>query len=515
MTLAQLAALQPAERAEIARALDDDEAALALRSHRAFAESPHWCGRTLSPLMAAIMDAAEGRPVTTIDDAACVRHFGCTLDKLPRAARRLVAFRAGGRAGKTSRLIATKALHAALTVSLPTLAPGEKAVALLIAPDLVLAHQILGFVRGYAQDSPRLAAMVARDTADEIELIRPDGERVTIRVRAASGRGITGRGFVLVFFALDEAAFFRDASGGVVNDTEIHRAAVQRLAPDAQAWVGSTPWVQGVGLLEETLASDWGTHTHALCAQAPTRDLNPTWDADGSLERWMRETDPENAAREIDAVPLPSGTHQFLSREAVDAAFARGESLPQRGARRVGCTYTAGGDTGFRKNSSALSIVERAETEDGDRFRPALLEERKPQPGAPLVPKEVVGEFAGLMAGFGAEDLVTDAHEIDEVRAALAEHGMGAVLAPSPAEAFAALRLVLHEGRIDLPPNPRLRGQLRGVLVKPMPGGGTQVVLPRMPDGSHGDLAVALARAVWQAMLSETDDTIYRVKRRR
>ena len=118
MTRAQLAALQPAERAEIARALDDHDAAVALRTHRTFSESPQWCGLALSPLMAAIMDAAEGIRPTRIDDATCTRHFGCALDQLPRVARRLVAVRAGGRAGKTSRLMATKALHAALTVAL-------------------------------------------------------------------------------------------------------------------------------------------------------------------------------------------------------------------------------------------------------------------------------------------------------------------------------------------------------------------------------------------------------------
>lgn len=497
MSRAQLAALQPAERAEIARALDDHDAAVALRTHRTFSESPHWCGLTLSPLMAAIMDAAEGLRPARIDDATCTRHFGCTLDELPRVARRLVAIRAGGRAGKTSRLFATKALHAALTVPLPTLAPGERAVALLMAPDLKLAHQILGFARGYTVTSPRLGAMVARDTADEIELLRPDGQRVLVRVRAASGRGKGGRGFVLVFFGCDEAAFFRDEGSGVVNDTEIYRAAAQRLAPGAQAWLGSTPWVAGVGLLEETMASDFGSHTHALCAQAPTRALNPTWDEDGSLERWMRETDPDNAEREIDAIPFAAGSSLFFDKVTLDAATD--ERRPQDLAPEPGVTYGAAGDFAFRRNASALAIVRR----DGERYALALLDERQPTASTPLAPAAVVDDFAAPLTRFGVDEVATDSHERDDVSAEMARHDVTVTALPEgqagKAEQYLLTRRLLREGRLSLPKHPRLRAQLNAITSKPAPGGGLSIHSPRTPDGAHGDLVSALVGAVWKA----------------
>lgn len=503
MTRAQLAALSPAERTEIARALDGHEAALALRSHRAFAESPHWCGLTLSPLMAAIMDAAEGHRPTRIDDATCTRHFGCSLAELPRVARRLVAIRAGGRAGKTSRLMATKALHAALTVALPTLAPGEKAVALLMAPDLKLAHQILGFVRGYTVSSPRLGAMVARDTADEIELLRPDGQRVLIRVRAASGRGKGGRGFVLVFFGLDEAAFFRDEGSGVVNDTEIYRAAAQRLAPGAQAWVASTPWVAGVGLLEDTLASDFGSHTHALCAQAPTRALNPTWDEDGSLERWMRETDPDNAEREIDAVPFAAGSSTFFDKVTLDAATD--DRRPLDLAPVKGGLYGAAGDFAFRRNASALAIVQR----EVDRYALALLDERQPTASTPLSPAAVVDAFAAPLLRFDLAEVAADSHERDALAEEMARHDLTVTALPEgqsgKAEQYLFTRRLLREGRLTLPKHPRLRAQLVGITSKPAPGGGLSIHSPRTADGAHGDLVSALVGAVWKASQASLD----------
>jgi hypothetical protein len=130
----------------------------------------------------------------------------------------------------------------------------------------------------------------------------------------------------------------------------------------------STPWIEGVGVLEEELAGDWGKHTETLAVRGVgTRTLNPTWDPTGEIEAKERRTDPENAAREIDAKPLTAGSMQFFSREAIEAMFD--ESLPQITPPHVGTIAAAGGDTGFVKNSSALAIVER---DDAGEARPTF-----------------------------------------------------------------------------------------------------------------------------------------------
>lgn len=497
MTPARLAALAPAQRADLAAALDGHERAVALQSFRGFCESPHFLGLSLSPLMAAIMDAADGRPVTTIDDETARKHFGCVRAKLPRAARRLVAIRAGGRAGKSSRLLAPRAIYAALTVPLPTLAHGERAVALLMAPDLRLAHQTLGFVKGYCEASPTLRAMVTNTTADEVELRRPDGLPVVIRVRAASRGGRGGRGFVLVFAGLDEAAFFRDESSGVVNDTEIYRAVAQRLAPGAQCWVASTPWVAGMGLLEETLARDLGAHEHALCAVAPTRALNPTWDPDGTIEAALRESDPENAEREIDAIPLAAGSALFFEKTTLDAATDANRPLDLTPA--AGGLYGAAGDFAFRRNASAIAVVRR----DGERYELALLDERRPETGAPLKPAAVVSDFAAHLKRFRCTRIAVDSHEREQVTAEAARHAITASPLPEgqagKAEQYLLVRQLLREGRLKLPKHTRLRAQLNGITSKPSPAGGMTISSPTTPDGAHGDLVSALVGAVWAA----------------
>jgi len=507
LTPRQIATLPAAEQAAIAAALDGHEAAVALASHRTFAESPHWCGLSLSPLVGAIMDAAEGRPVTTIDDAACVKHFGCPRAELPAVARRLVAVRAGGRGGKSSRLLATKALHAALTVPLPTLAPGERAVALIIAPDLTLARQVLGFCSGYVAASPRLSAMVIRETTEEIELRRPDGLPVLIRVRAASRGGKGGRGFVLTFAGLDEAAFFRDESSGVVNDTEIYRAVAQRLAPGGQCWIVSTPWVEGQGLLEETLAANHGVHEHALCATAPTQALNPTWDPDGTIEAALRASDPDNADREILAIPLVAGSALFFDRVSLDAATD--ERRPLDLPPRVGTVYGAAGDMAFRRNSSALAITARTGDGDAARYELAFLDEIRPEKGSPLKPSGVCMTFAGALSRYAVHDVHTDSHEREDVSDGMAPHSISVLPLPAgqggKAEQYLLTRRLLREGRLTIPKHPRLRAQLGAITARPAPGGGLVITSPQTADGAHGDLVSALVGSVWAASRRSSD----------
>lgn len=466
-------------------------------------------------MVAAIADAADGRRPTTIDDATCGRYFGCPLDALPRAPRRTVTVQAGGRGGKTSRLLAPKALHAAWTVPVPTLEPKEHAVALIVSSELVFARQALSFCSGYVAKSPILARALVAEGTDSLTLRRPDGKFVDVRVRAAGAKGKGGRAFTLVGAFLDEACFFFDETG-VVNDREIVRAVRPRIVPGGQLWMVSTPWVEGVGVLEEELAQNHGHHAETLAVRGVgTRALNPTWDPSGEVESKERRNDPENARREIDAIALAAGSRQFFSREAVEAAFAA--DRPQRLPYRAGATYGAGGDAGFVRNSSALAVVERVEVEAGEpRFSLALLEERQPLPGVPLQPKVIAGEFADLILGYHTRELAADAHEIDEVRPAVQAKGCDVALAPDKVEAHVLFRTILHEGRFEAPEHPRLRQQLRDVVGKPRPGGGVQITSPQRPDGAHGDLVSALVNAVWQAAQApEGDSSPVRIRSRR
>ncbi len=468
---------------------------------REFAESPAYCALQLSPLIAAMLDASEGIAPTTIGDDEAVRHFGCSLADLPRELRRTVAVRAGGRGGKTSRLLAPKALHAAWTVPLPTLRRGEVASALLVAPDLKLARQTLSFVAGYVEGSRILSrALVEPPTKDSLELRRPDGKRVRVEVIAASrgGRGVRGR--TLVFAGLDEAAFFFDEATGVVNDADVYRAVLQRVVPGGQVWIVSTPWLADSGLLETTVAKNWGSHEQALVCTAGTRALNPTWDPDGTIERDMRVQDPDAAIREIDGEPMAGGAGAFFDGAAISACVDDDLMLP---ATPTGAPVDFAADLGFVADSSALVGVTRNEP-----HAVVALEELRPKRGAPLKPSEVIASFAKTIAAHDADSVAADAYYRETAKEHLGD--LDFVDAPAGREGKAQVYLLakklIHEQRVRLPNHPRLLTQLRQVVSKPAPGGGLVISNPRRRgSGGHGDVASAFVLALWHAAEQRTD----------
>jgi len=467
-------------------------------SFREFLSSRRWCGLTLSPVVAAIADASEGRAIELPDDTA-VRIFGCEADLLPRAMRRTVVVRAGGRGGKTSRLLAPKAIHAALTVPLPTVAAGEHARALLIAPDKSLALQALGYVRGYLEETPSLAPTIERDTTECITIRRPsDKQLVDITIGAATRGAKAARGRTLVFVGMDEAAFFYADDGYTVTDKEIYRAAIQRIVPGGQAWIVSTPWLEGIGVMEERLAEDFGRHEKSLVAVGGTRDLNPTWDPTGEIERDMRDSDPENAAREIDAVPLAAGTKFFFPPEVVRLAVsARTEPLPPLPSAQ----HYAGTDLGFRKNSSALAIAR----EEAGVVRLAYHEEKRPARGEPLVPGDVVREFATHCMRYNARSMKGDLHYAESAKEYLREvrDTMGRQpvryedFVPTMernAEMFTEFRRLMAEKKLELPKDARLLSQIRQTTMKALDGGRVRVMPPKQGQ-AHGDVLMAVVIA--------------------
>jgi hypothetical protein len=493
----------------------------------------------LSPVMAAIMDAADGQQITTIDDETARHVFGCPRDGLPTKRPRVVGVRAGGRGGKSSRLLAPKALHAAVTVPLATLRRGEYARALCMAPDKDLARQVVDYCRGYIAENRTLCGMLTDppplDDDEEIDeskigaleriaLRRPNGQLVEIAVKAAGRGGVGARSRTLVCALFDEALFFRAKGTGVINDQEIYRAAIQRVVPDGQVWLASTAWVENQGVLEEKIRDNYGKHTTALVAIAGTRDLNPTWDPDGTIEAEM-SNDQENLKREVYAIPMAAGAETFYPEDAIAKTFTRTEMAlePDRAHR-----HGAGVDMGYTKNSSAISIAKEQE----GRIQLAFRLELRPTHGQSLKPSVVTREFAFWCMRYGVPAMLGDRHyleatieELEKLERALQEPEKAdeeqrlwvervkadpyARTAQVPryiawpskesaepekktahhnnADAHTEMRRRMQEGLVELPADERMKKQCRDTRKKPGDAGHVQILLPK--DGlAHGDL---------------------------
>lgn len=515
----EIAAAARAARGRRKAAAAKESIAAGALTFRAFLESRDYFPDplNLSPAMWAIVDASDGRPDLVPADI-CRTIFNCEPDALPKTAPRVVGVGAGGRAGKSSRLLAPKALHAALTVPLPTVLPGEVVFVPLLANNKTNAVGLLGYIKGFVANSTVLRAMEVRDgppaenpedvgNAGSVRLRRHDGVIIDIAVRAAARAGGTVRGKTLPAFVLDEACFLYADDGHAVNDQDLYNAANQRVVPGGQLWIASTPWIDGEGLLERLVAENWTTGrqgtTALVAARVGTRTLNPTWDPDGSIERDMRAQDGGdiNADREILAIPLPKGSRCFFLPDDVAAAMTI--PVPDGAPEAI----AAGADYGHTSDRSAVAVAERYPS---GMFSVSFVA------GIPSStdrrPSETYRDVATAAKLRGARAVASDGHYKEAAREEYDRHGVAFQLAATTDALFEAGRAVLRERRLSMSRLPEadramLARQLGAVLTIPASGGRMKIHVPRatVKDAAQGkgtthcDELVAVLTAVYEA----------------
>lgn len=432
------------------------------------------------------------------------------VDVVPPEARRVVVVVAGARAGKTYVIGALRALHLALTCPLNTLAPGEEAVAAIIAPDPRQRKQAYNYVLGAARSHADIAALIEGDPGKEsFRLRRTDGVVLVESVPAKRG-GSAGRGRSLVCAVLEEAAFFLDENH-VVNDVEVFRGVQPRVLSGGQAIISSTPWSEAGLLYEEFVANhpepkcaaphlvEPGRPHRAIAAHAPTlllRDVQETRDTVAAEQH----RDPANAAREYGAQFMSAGTTQLFSGAAVLAAIDK--ALMQGSPRDPYAANCMGVDLGFTNDAAVGAVVERT----AEVYRLLEYRELLPEPGRALKPSAVFKDLVGTAKRYGVQELVSDMHYAESAREAFHDAELVFISAATgqqgKAEMYAEARRVFEEGLIKIPHDERLLAQLRDVRRRPLPGGGYAITQTRTKGGGHGDIATALVTAVWRLRLA-------------
>lgn len=426
--------------------------------------------------------------VQPVDGDLAARIFG---PDLPLGRRRVVAAVCGRRAGKSYVMVALRLVHGMLVRNVPRLPPGTRAVAMIIAPRDSMRLEVFRYALGAVESKPELRALLeGKPKVDTFTLRRPDGVRVAFETGVATAGGTAARGRWFTDFALDESAFFRDDSFKV-NDEELYNAGSSTLLPGGQVLVTSTPWAEA-GLLYR-LWKERPANTHV--AHAPTLVMNDsevTRDAVVHAEA----QDPDNAAREFGARFMTSGTTVFFESVTLDAMRSE-----EPFSLAPGDVVGAGGDFGFRSDSSALLMVAMRGTKlhifDGT--------EERPLPGAALKPSTTVARFVEVIQR-RCEYVTADQHHRSSIEEHLEEHGLVYSPAPhSPAENYVRARQLLREGSVVLhAPNlprelvDRLIQQLRETQGRPTASGGMSIIHPRWSKGGHGDLADAFTLAIWQ-----------------
>ena len=290
---------------------------------------------------------------------------------------------AGRRGGKT-RAMATLAVYiAGLCDHGRALARGERAVVLLIAPDLRQARVALDYALGVLESTPILRQLIVSRSVDTIAL----STGIDIQVRSASFRRL--RGLTAVAVLADEACFWHsDESAN--PDTEILNAARPTLATTGGPLIViSSPYAR-----RGEVYGLWRRHfgptgdPAILVAQGGSRDFNPSLPqsvVDRALER-----DPA-AARAEYLGQWRDDVETFVSRDVVDACTSAGvfERQPLEGVEYFAFVDPSGGSS----DSMTMGIAHL----EGDVAVLDAVRERKP----PFSPEEVVQDFAATLATFG------------------------------------------------------------------------------------------------------------------
>ena len=392
---------------------------------------------------------------------------------------------AGRRSGKT-RVAALVAAWAAAGIDHSAyLAPGERAIVLLVAVDRRQAAIALRYTKELFNDASALRDLVEVERAESIDLCNS----VTIEVVTNSFRSVRGRTICAAIF--DETAFWRsDESSN--PDSEVYEAVVPGLATvPGSMLIGITSPYSRRGLAyakwKDSFARD---DDDVLVVQAESRTLNPTLPArvvEAALKRDATAASAEWLAQ------WRSDLEAFVSREVVEACTAVGR---HEIARLDGVRYHAFCDPAGGSGQDAMTMA-IAHCERRDSVTVGVLDclrSRRP----PFSPDDVCREFADTLKSYGLSTVRGDRYAACWPVERFRSHGIYYKPAELTKSAIYLETLpMLNAHRLELLDHPVLIAELCGLERRTARGGKDSVDhAPRSHDDQINGALGALLGAV-------------------
>ena len=401
---------------------------------------------------------------------------------------RLLLWALGRRSGKTTMAALVCLWDCLLRPELDErMMPGETRYAVPVATNLQQARLIVDAARGIAERSPAFSRCIERMTEDELRFTSPSGSPTALRAFPCSSRG--ARGWPISCLVLDEAAHMLDSTDGPQVADRVYSALVPATAQfgdDARIIVASSPY--GPDNLFARL------HTEVAEGKLPgaayrrsTAQMNPTIPADFLQTEAAR--DPISFRAEYMAEFVSAGD-AFIDMDRVE--IGQGEPAP----REAGEGWIAGLDPAFsaRGDAFGIALVGRSRA-DREKLVVGPVKALRPE-----------GDFTGALSqaasiaeSYGAR-VVTDQYSAPAILAYLQSRGLTArqhtMSAASKTDIFNELRARIYEKTLPIPNLPALQAELRRLQAK-FRAGSAAVTNPRV-GGSHGDMAQALALAVFE-----------------
>jgi hypothetical protein len=392
-----------------------------------------------------------------------------------------------GRRGGKSTLAALTALHnVTLSPHLDEMVrPGEVRHAVVVATRLDQAQLVIRIATSIIERSPGLASLVESASEEEIRFRLPSGARTALSAFPCSSRG--GRGWPVSMLLLDEAAHFIFTDGGPQTAKRVFDSllpSVSQFGEQGRVIVASTPFGEGDFFHDLYTRASSGELPSATAQRATTQQLNPSI-SDEWLEQQRLLDEEMFAAEYLAHFQAPGDAFLDLSRFA---PADRGSLAPEQGTGWIG-----GLDPAFKRDPFGIAILGR-HPHDRERLLLGHVE------GVPSTGEfgATVDRVAAVLRGYGVRRVVTDQHCDTPLKERLEEAGFSVkvqhVGAADKTAMYAGLRTHLYQGRLEIPDDPDLLGELRRLRTKTTPQQ-AQVLNPRVA-GSHGDQVSALALAV-------------------
>ena len=419
----------------------------------------------------AVLSGAFALPMSA-DRAALFKHLSGGRTAPQSRVRELWGV-AGRRSDKTHTAagvgVYMAAIGAELDGTLSRLTAGERGVVMILAVDRPQARVALSYVRGLLEDSPMLAPLVERQTAEGVTL----KNGVSIEVATNSHRAVRGR--TILCAILDECAFYRDESSAS-PDVEVYRALMPSLATTGGMLIGiSSPYAKR-GLLYDKWRKHYGKDGDVLVVQGSTQQFNPNIDT--RIIEDAEAEDPEAARSEWHA-QFRDDIAGFIDRETVEGAMRSSplESPYDRQNRYAAFADPAGG--GADEFTLSIGHVENKTT---------VIDCLRAQRGTPA---DIVAEYADILTAYGIRKVWLDRYAGSWPSDEFARHGIEAEQAKDARTGLYIDTLAaLNSDRVELPPDNRMLQQFVGLERRKARSGRETV---DHPPGGHDDRANAVA----------------------
>jgi hypothetical protein len=397
-----------------------------------------------------------------------------------------------GRRGGKGRMAALVAVFVACFRDYAEhLAPGERAVVMVVAADRKQARIVFRYIKAFLDLVPMLRAMVEHETRERIELRNGvDIEIVTCSYKST-------RGYTLACVIAEELSFW-DSEDTAEPDTEVLNALRPGLAtlPGALLLGISTPYARR-GALWDAYDRHFGRDdSRTLVWQADSLAMNPTMNAEVIAAAYEED---ESAAGAEYGGQFRRDVETFIAREVVEAAVVAGvhELPPLPGIEYRAFTDPSGGSV----DSFTLAIGHREERDGKRRAVLDCIREIK----APFSPEQAVGELAADLRRYRLRSVTGDRYAAEWCAEQFRKAGFAYEAAEMPkSELYRELLPAMNSRSVALLDSKRLTTQLLKLERKTGRGGRDSIDHP--PRG-RDDLANAVAGVV-QNILARAANTV-------